>query len=95
MVKWGIVYGASPPLSHFIKLHAHLAVNTCARERKTKRNEPKWPESKHREITRKNMMVLLLLAYLSELVSNELPSKARTLVQIFMQYSVGFHLCAN
>jgi hypothetical protein len=31
---------------------------------------------------------LLLLAYLFELASNELSSKARILVQIFAQYSV-------
>jgi len=33
--------------------------------------------------------LLLLLAYLSELVSNNLPSKTGILVQIFTQYSVG------
>ena len=35
------------------------------------------------------LAILLLLAYLSELVSNELTSKARILVQIVAQYSVN------
>ena len=32
--------------------------------------------------------ILLLLAYLPELILNDLPSKAMILVQIFTQYSV-------